>query len=38
MNELWEKKKKEEFLGRDGFDPVLFNVDNPVAEVEFEKR
>jgi len=37
MNELWEKKRKEEFCG-EGFDPVLFNVENAVAEVQFEKR
>ena len=36
VNELWEKKKKEEFIGP--FDAVLYNVENPVTEVQFEKR
>ena len=36
-NEMWKKKHKLEFIGPE-FEPVLYEVENPVAEVQFEKR
>ena len=35
--EVWKKKDKEEFEKTD-FDPVLYEVENPVEEVQFEKN
>lgn len=37
MNELWNKKEKGEFIG-ENMDPVLFQVENAVKDVMFEKR